>query len=234
MYSMFKLAVVICTFVVQVLGENCHYPERYERSFTAITVELFKNNFVPPGDILDVGSHKGEWSCTFACLFPGRIVHAVDPDASNLQRMKCANRGNLRRHQYGLDNSTGWMKYVKLGHGFTEVKRSTDGTGDVKLESLDNMFLKEWKSVPAFMHIDVEGFELQGLQGAVQILDKYLPVFSIEIHVIEKKDFTLELIKFVEERKYTLYMVNEVCGMRKDCRNFICLPPNIDRNRAMS
>mgnify|MGYP003385327692 CR=1 FL=1 len=207
---------------------RCLYPSKCEKSFNLIVAGLFQDKLIPPGDVLDVGAHDGGWSCMYACLDPERQIHAMDPSPKLIRKMRCPGHDNFHPYNAAVSNKTGFMNFVdgRIGSGFVDSisNHEVKHEGDVPIETLDRLFLEVWKSVPGFLHIDVEGFELQALQGARQIITQHKPVFSIEIHVVESKDFTLEIVKYVEELGYYLYMVNEVCGMRVDCRNFICFP----------
>ena len=216
-FYVFSLFSVTFTFAASV----CHYPGKPERTFNAIVYGLFLGGYLSDGDILDVGAHHGEWACMYACFDQNRIVHAVDPSPKMIKKMRCG-YSNMKKHVYAVSNTTGWLQSLDTPWGFTDVHNSS--TGDVRIQTLDYLFLEEWKSIPAFLHIDVEGFELQALQGATKIINQYQPVFAIEAHVVENKAYTIELLKYVEAFKYSIFMVNEVCGMIQNCRNFICFP----------
>lgn len=99
-------------------------------------------------------------------------------------------------------------------------------SGNVPVETLDNLFLLHWKSKPAFLHIDVEGYELDVLRGGTKVIAMYHPVFSVEAHVLTGS-FAVELLSFVESLGYSVYMINEVCGVSQDCRNFLCFPHSL-------
>ena len=61
--------------------------------------------------------------------------------------------------------------------GATQVKQDVNGT--LLLDKLDNIKIKE--NAVDFVKIDVEGHELQVLQGAKETLLKYKPVVFVEI-----------------------------------------------------
>lgn len=211
-----------------VLGSTfsgCHYPSNVEKTFNLITASLFEEHQIPLGDVLDVGAHSGGWACMYACFDANRTVHAVDPSPKLTRNMRCAH-ANFQPHNAAISNRSGFMHFQAKGAGFVKQisNHAQEESGDVPIQTLDYLFLELWKTRPGFLHIDVEGFELEVLQGAQNVIRKYQPVFSIEIHVLEKRDFTVELIQFAEGFVYSIYMVNEVCGNRADCRNFLCFP----------
>lgn len=205
---------------------DCSYIGKTEYSFFAILFDLFKNNIVADGDILDIGANKGDHSCGFACMSPDRIVHAVDPDPNLVSKYKCK-LPNFRKHVYAVSNSSGWIAHKRAKNGFSEIHKLPAGTkGNVEIQTIDYFFMEDFKSKAGFMHTDVEGFELEALQGANNIIKRDSPIFTIEIHVNENLPFTVALLNHTESLGYTIFMVNEVCGMRIDCRNFVCFPKN--------
>ena len=204
---------------------RCPYPSSHEVTFNIIVSSLFRDNQIPPGDVLDVGAHNGTWGCMYACFDQSRTVHAIDPNPKLVDAMECTHH-NFKPHNAAVSNRNGFMRFETRDF-VGKVERIGDKRqheNDIPIQTLDYLFLNLWKATPGFLHIDVEGYELEALQGATKIIRKFQPVFSIEAHVNENKTFTVELLKFVEGFGYSLFMVNEVCGGRQSCRNFLCFP----------
>ena len=75
----------------------------------------------------------------------------------------------------------------------------------------------------ALIHLDVEGFEFKVVRGATETIDKYRPIISFEQHV--QVDNYLGLSEYLCEKGYDIYLINEVLpGCRRDCRNFMAFP----------
>lgn len=72
------------------------------------------------------------------------------------------------------------------------------------------------------MHLDVEEFELNVLHGSLNVLKRDRPILSVEVFMNG-----LHKLQFFEKEDYSLYVVHEICGWRKDCRNIICLPKEL-------
>ena len=51
-----------------------------------------------------------------------------------------------------------------------------------------------------------------------------LPVFTTELFVHANQTFSTELLRFVHQMDYDSFIVEEVCGLRMDCRNLIHIP----------
>ena len=69
---------------------------------------------------------------------------------------------------------------------------------------------------------DVEGDEIEVLKGAVRTLERDAPVLVLELHVHERKGFAAALLRMLHG--YSVFVVQEVCGNRYDCRNLLALP----------
>ena len=83
-----KMLVEIVTIAFQLIrasSQGCEYAGRTERSFNAIVFSLFKQGYLPAGDVLDVGAHDGSFSCMYACFDTNRTVHAVDPSPTMIE-----------------------------------------------------------------------------------------------------------------------------------------------------
>jgi hypothetical protein len=86
-----------------------------------------------------------------------------------------------------------------------------------------------------FMKIDVEGYELEVLRGAVQTIERCKPIMYIEDDRQNKssalRTFIRELGYSIEEHKPTLYRENNFFGLKKNIwdrnyasHNLICRP----------
>ena len=47
-------------------AQDCIYSSRVERTLSALTASLFESDYLPPGDVLDVGANDGKWACMYA------------------------------------------------------------------------------------------------------------------------------------------------------------------------
>lgn len=195
----------------------------YEAGFHTIVAALFSEGIMPDGDILDIGAHNGDLSCFYGCLERRRVVHAVDPNRIFISRLKCPTP-NIRAHNYAMSDDLGWIDFnpasVKSGFvGSLEDKRSNEG--NVEIVTLSEFFARQ-NSRPGFLHIDVEGYELNLIRGGLDLLRAQRPIFSFETFINNLS--TMQTIREVEKLDYCVYMVNEICGLHEDCRNMLAVP----------
>jgi FkbM family methyltransferase len=212
-------------FLFVLVKSHCTWPKT-ELVLNNIVYAMLKDRILPMGDILDVGAYHGHWACLYACFDPSRKVHAVDPSPKNVLEMKCP-FSNVLKHNYGVSDYVGNMSVV-ISSGFIKPADAPRQSSDsevitIPISTLDALF-SSWKSRAAFLHIDVEGYELNAIRGAGQVLLRDLPIVTVEMHVVRDEVKNVKLIQELQKLEYRLFMINEVCGTVEDCRNFLCVP----------
>jgi FkbM family methyltransferase len=126
------------------------------------------------------------------------------------------------------------MHYSEKGNfgGISVNTRSHLGMYKVPMVSIDYM-VNDLDI--GFMKIDVEGFELEVLKGAVQTIERCKPILYVEDDRMEKSRALREFIKklgySIEEHKPTLYREDNFFGLKKNVwdrnyasHNIICKP----------
>ena len=153
------------------------------------------------GDVvLDVGANVGFYSLLGAVLAgrEGRVI-AFEPVGENVAHLRrhlslneledrvevieaaVANRPGLRRFTTGEYRATGKL----------------DGGGDIEIPavSLDDMMDEGRLSRVDFIKIDVEGAELEVLEGAMEMLKRFRPRLVVELHNPEMDRRCPELLR---------------------------------------
>ena len=205
-----------------------------EPLFRAWVVMVFAiEGLVLNGSIIDSGANTGGESCFLADLRPGRIVHAIEPLEHNLRSVKkvAASRPTVVPMLGGLGNVERTLNihttaHVKSGLQLMYTHRAKENnstsSGSFPIRRVDSLFANEWAGESlAFAHWDVEGAELDLLQGAMATIRRDRPVFSIEVGV----GFTLQqALPLLRSLGYGALVVPEVCGTPRTCRNALCFP----------
>jgi FkbM family methyltransferase len=123
---------------------------------------------------VDIGGHVGLWAMWLAPAF--REVHAFEPAPrhAELFRHNVPN-SNVTLHEVALGDGPGVCEVQWFGEssGSTFVR---PGTGDVEVRSLDSYELNDVD----FIKLDVEGFELQVVEGARATLLRNRPMVCVE------------------------------------------------------
>lgn len=164
--------------------------------------------------------------CYYAATAPDRIVHAVDPDARNIEHMRARYERrrypNLRPLHAGLSNESS-SSYSELA-GAPKIYTPSH---DFPVYALDDLFGTggAWAGdTLAFAHFDVEGLEELVLAGAARTVARDQPVLTTELTVHKHPERTRSLLALMERWGYDTLLVEEIAGNRVDIRNCIHLP----------
>jgi FkbM family methyltransferase len=204
----------------------------HEIILVSLIASLFReDHFMPPGGILDAGAQFGEQAAYYAKLAPGRTVHAVDPSPRNIDKIEKTYKAalpNLKIHQVGLGSTVGVRRTPKDA-GF-----NMDHGSEFRVETLDSLFFDRGEPL-GFAHLDVEGLELQVLEGSVNTLTTYQPIVTTELRVHDNATYTTLLLTFLDQLGYDTYVIDEVCGYPyMDYRNLLNIPRTLSRNLPFS
>lgn len=160
-------------------------------------------SFLKPDSVaLDIGANIGTWSLELsrAC----KRVYAFEPQPETFNQL-CANLvingcENVTPHRIALGShkqsgSQLSMKIESKNNGHSRISKGGSVTVDVK--SLDDYGLERID----FIKMDVEGFELNVLEGASRTIEKFHPVVFFEAWPGKRKG----LFKWFKEMGYTVH-----------------------------
>ncbi len=168
-----------------------------------------------PGDVVvDIGANVGDISMHFARIVgPSGRVLAFEPHPLNHTRMKrnleLNHFNNIVLERVGLGARPGRFAIKSIEEGNQGMNRivADDAAGHmIEVTTLDDHLAS--RPVPRLdlIKIDVEGFELNVLQGAEQVLRRFWPILFIELddrNLREQDTDARGLIRFLEKIGYT-------------------------------
>ena len=155
---------------------------------------------VSKGDyIIDGGAFKGETSFWFLSKGAGK-VYAFEPDpynflvlSKNIKRNKAEDK--IIPVQKVFSNKIGTFSLYATGSGRSAAL--TGGNETIEGITLDSFVEKEGLDRLDFIKLDVEGAELEVLEGAVETIKKFKP--KIAVSVYHKPDDILTIPGFISE-----------------------------------
>jgi len=213
---------------------------------------------VRPGSVcIDVGSAAGLYTAVLARLAgPAGRVHSIEPlPFAHLlwaRAVRARRAGNVRHHTLalGMEAGNGTMS-VPVGRyglvtGRSFLARRAGGPDPnaefdgqvpvtVPVDTLDNLCAREEVSRVDFMKIDVEGAELQILEGGKHVIGTHRPVILVEIearHTARYRCSPADITGWLLQRGYTMHTWRR--GWRKSDgvdpgnRNYLFCPPALD------
>lgn len=193
--------------------------DNHEVMFRRISTWLINNKFITK-NIIDLGAWIGDNSIPWAKNIYG-TVYAIDPSPNNCNFIKevCLlnNISNVTVFQTGISDK---QEILSTDENIDHCSFIHGGSLRIPAVSLDQLF-EEGKIVDVdYVHLDVEGMEFKIIKGMSNIINVYKPIISFEQHL--EIDNILEIINYLKDRNYIIFMINEVLpGCREDCRNFL-------------
>jgi len=183
--------------------------------------------------VIDVGSNIGAFALQVAQhieQFNG-FVYAFEPQEQPFY-LNCANYAlnnidNARVERVAVGNSITPITIPKLNYyqpssfgsvGLTgeydgDVGQDLDfGNGDKVPQIIIDEYFKNIDNI-VFVKVDVEGMEMNVLQGSVATINKHRPFLFVEY--TKQKNNGNDLREFIEDMNYTIYSTHQ---------DFICIP----------
>lgn len=209
---------------------------------------------VNPGDVcIDVGAAAGLYTVALSRLSgPNGRVHSVEPlpfaNFSVARLVSASQATNVCRHEVALGAQPGFdIMHVPLGrHGLVtgrsflgrsavgpdpNVEFASQVAVTVSIDTLDALCVREGIDRLQFIKIDVEGAELQVLEGGKQVIADSRPVMLIEVearHTARYQRTTDEVTAWMFDRGYTMHTWRRgwhpTCSVDSSTRNYLFQP----------
>lgn len=164
--------------------------------------------------IVDIGANIGWTALRMASMTTGGWVQAFEPDPRNHTRcMTNVNRNklpNLHVNQLALGSARGQGQMevrTPSNLGGNRVGPGGIGSTPVEIYPLDQLIERFPDPRIDLIKIDVEGYELQVLRGAMQTLQRCKPVLFVELddnNLRDQGDSAQSLVKYLEELGYSI------------------------------
>jgi FkbM family methyltransferase len=190
------------------------FDDRYETEATAMLQKLAR----PGATVADIGAHIG-----FDTLVLSRrvgeagTVLAFEPDPANLALLRKNVEINAITNVRVIDRAvaacTGMLAFDSQGlttsHLMAPNEPLTSSATTVQAVSLDDLLYKERAPIPSLLKIDVEGYELAVLQGAIRFLSQKKPALLLELHTEQSM---VECLALLAPLKYKFRLLDEAGG----------------------
>lgn len=173
-------------------------------------------NISPGNTIIDVGANVGDTTLHIAKLIGCEgSVHSFEPDPINFKRLsnnvESNDFSNIVINNKGLGNVPGKFTIHQVAEGNKGMNRiltkteSTFSSSEIHVTTIDSYLNRKGITEIDLIKIDVEGYELNVLQGAREILYKSHPLLFIELddnNLKEHNQSSKDLVEFLEELDY--------------------------------
>ncbi len=116
-------------------------------------------------------------------------------------------------NQVAISNQDGFLElYIDPNHSGDNRPIFTDGRYSIKVPSvtLDTYFLKAKLDRVDFLKIDIQGGEIQALEGTVNLIKMFRPLLLVEVaNELDtgRESINLYIVKFAETFGYHVYKI---------------------------
>lgn len=198
------------------IGLTINLEGRYERDILDALSRFLTQHLDIDTDtaVIDVGANIGNHSIFFSQIFSKVYAFEPNPQAYYLLQYNSAG-SNIVPLNYGLssENSTVAFSIDPINLGGSKVIEGRSGPGTPSLNTIDievrrlddNLEIKN--QVVSLIKIDVEGHELQVLEGAVEFIKASRPIIVFEQSKDAIFDGTSDTIDFLREKNYRFFTI---------------------------
>jgi|GEM_PF-2666661 len=195
--------------------------------------ELYEQGYLSADkSIIDIGSWIADNSLVWARgLTNDAVVFAIDPSPENqAYGKKIAEINNIENIKWieAVCTEKAGEKLDFDGSLDHASFKAQDNSDRYLVSSTLDQIVNDAKNIAiGLLHVDVEGFELNVLKGASELISRDKPVISFEQHI--SKEDVGAVSQFLKSHGYRIFMINEVLpGCSLDCRNFLALHSSRD------
>ena len=177
---------------------------------------LYLDKIVPEGAVtVDVGANCGLYTRKLARL--SQRVYAFEPSHKMADLLRRTSPSNVSIHEIALSDQTGNAElFIPQGdqepvYGLASLEPRVGLSNkhivsvNVPTARLDAIVHQD----VAFVKIDVEGHELNVLNGSVELLEHSQPVFLVEAEDRHRLQATRSIFEFFKSRSYRGFFLNE-------------------------
>ncbi len=181
--------------------------------------QLRRFGFVP-SHVIDAGAFKGEWTRECISVFPEAHIVCIEPQDTCQKELQllAKKNSNVQVIQILLGrwkkdkvpfNEVGAGSSVLLNHGERVTKPMT---------TIDTLIDSGFCKPPEFLKLDVQGYELEILEGYKRNLDA-CHVIQCEVSllpIVQGAPLLYDVVKFLHEKGFVMFDVDELIRAPSD------------------
>lgn len=184
------------------------------------SINNIKNCGFNPGVIGDVGAYEGSWTREVKNIFPDAKYFLFEAQESKREKLEnyAASTGNVNFEiaLLGAENNKEILfnEYETASSVLVEHFKTEAVVTKKMLYRLDEIIQKNNWPYPDFLKLDTQGYELEILKGAANVL-KHVQVILMEVSFIDiyqEAPLIKDVINFMDEKDFQIY---DICGLMR-------------------
>ena len=129
-----------------------------------------------PGIVIDGGANVGSWTTMARRYFPEAEFHLVEMQQACLPALNALAASEKRTHVHLIALVEPGVERVGIvGEGTgtgIDLNAGAETDGGIPGKTLDELFARRQSKGPIFLKLDLEGYELRALRGAIELLPR--------------------------------------------------------------
>jgi hypothetical protein len=183
------------------------------------SIIFYRSTNIKHGLFLDVGCYKGSKIDQFLNINIKLKIIGIEPFEKYFKKLvlKYKNFPNVEIYNYAISNN----KFLKKKFFYNKKKIDKEAFSLIKRQKLDQFtYVKVYKldnfitRKPQIVKIDTEGSEFSVIKGAKKIINKYRPIFFIEVTNLTLK----KILREFDKNEYLVF-VYEYTFFKKKLKN---------------
>jgi FkbM family methyltransferase len=170
--------------------------------------------------VLDVGANRGQFSLLAQCLYPAATIYAFEPLPRPAEQFRAlfADKANVHLFQVGIDEALRDTKMfvaddhhasssILKAHKQSQIFGSREtGEETVRVGRLTDFLPLDCICPPCLLKIDVQGYELQAINGCREVLPlvDYLYVECCYVELYARQALAHEILSRLGEFGFAL------------------------------
>lgn len=186
------------------------YEEKLLLSLFNIVFQEFLPRFKEQA-VIDGGANIGNHALFFSRYFKQVIAFEPNPSALKLldTNIFLNKTKNIHVIPLGLSNKSATLPFHENpenlgGSGFSlQNPPFSKPTQHLSVEKGDNLLAQQTKTIPiALIKLDIEGYELNALQGLEKTIKQYQPIILFEAHTSQGKKGAKAIFNYLSQHNY--------------------------------
>jgi FkbM family methyltransferase len=179
----------------------CNSPDIfYFNSGLFFVPESVKERCIKGRDILDCGAYVGDTAIVFSRLYDAEKIYSFEPEDANharlLSTIKHCGLKNVVPVKKGVGDEAAAAMITPLDCG-SHIDGSKGGGQEIEVVDIDS-FVKRSGARPGVIKMDIEGYELKAVRGALGTIERHRPILLIAVYHTPEDFF--EIKPLLEER----------------------------------
>lgn len=176
--------------------------------------------------ICDIGAHHGELAFTLSALYPSAVIYSFEPYSKSFDSLKknvesnpkiqpvnaaiSSANGTTELYINVQDSTNALSATGEMGKKYQSWKTETVAKETVQTTTLDSWGAQNKIPEIHLLKLDVQGFELHALRGAVQYLQSSVRLIYTEVEFVKiysENCLYFELEQFLREYGFELFQL---------------------------